>query len=150
MMDREQESAPYYPKFTWKEQQAMLGRKGILAFLSGTLPGRRGTCKSEKSIARNTVAFTFAGVLYIKLHRTNIITFDKQGRPTLRMGGWNTVTTRERMDRFLPKRWYVFNRKGEAYVGYRGKEWTDPHKTYPFVEGMRLNLNGTVTYPKGA
>jgi hypothetical protein len=142
-------SAPYYPDFTMEQAHTLHGRKGILAFLDGTMPGRKGKCSSEKSIARNTVAFYLAGSIYIKLHRTNILTFDKQGRPTLRMGPWNTVTTRERMNRFLPERWQVFNRKGEAYVGF----WHGPQGTatrfteHYYVEGMRLNLNGTVTYP---
>ncbi len=56
----------------------------------------------------------------IRLHATTIVAFLAEGGVILNSGGWQTVTTKERMNRYLPagvsvvrnkKAWYVLDRE---------------------------------------
>lgn len=50
----------------------------------------------------------------IRLHQTDVVTFHDDGRVTLNSGGWNTVTTRDRMSAYSPIS--VFTDKGVWYA----------------------------------
>lgn len=75
--------------------------------------------------------------LAIVLHRTRILTFFPDGTIALDSGGWQTPTTRDRM-----------NRCGIS-IGMGDGIPTVRHKghSYPYVDGMILKPNGGVTYP---
>lgn len=63
--------------------------------------------------ARNTLDYTLSdGTRKIMLHHTNILTFHPQGGFTIDTGGWGTVTTRARLNEFLPGHWRVSTQKG--------------------------------------
>jgi hypothetical protein len=50
----------------------------------------------------------------IRLHRTNVVHYAKDGTVTLNSGGWRTVTTKDRINRFSPLR--VWSDKGVWWV----------------------------------
>lgn len=73
---------------------------------------------AAKLSGRNTLDYVGAdGRRRIRLHSTDIITFDKRGTGfTIDTGGWNTPTTRDRLNAFLPGA-RVGARKGRLYLG---------------------------------
>lgn len=56
------------------------------------------------------------GEVAIRLHRTNVVTFRKDGAIDLNTGGWFTPTTKDRINAALPQRWYVASRKGVWFL----------------------------------
>jgi len=79
----------------------------------------------------------------IKLHDTYIMEFHPDGSITLNSGGWRTVTTKERINRYLPSAWSVYAVKGTWFVDYHVNQ-DDVRKVFGFADGMRLYPNGTV------
>lgn len=81
-------------------------------------------------VARNTFQFTDSkGWKITRLHLTDIIR-EKGKSVILDSGGWQTVTTKERFNRFAPCQ--VYQEKGSWTVYHGGKET-------PFYDGMNLN-----------
>jgi hypothetical protein len=76
------------------------------------------------------------GKIAIRLHSTDIIIFHPSGDIELNTGGWQTVTTKDRLNEFLPG-WRVWSNKGVWYVGINGN-------TFPYADGMILHEDGTV------
>lgn len=56
------------------------------------------------------------GPLGIRLHSTEILKFFPDGRIVLNSGGWQTVTTKERMNRYLPHPWSIYSEKGDWFL----------------------------------
>ena len=60
-----------------------------------------GRNKQARAIANNTTARILDdGRVAIRLHQTDIITFETGGNITLNSGGWLSVTTKERLNRY--------------------------------------------------
>jgi hypothetical protein len=75
---------------------------------------------------------TYAEILHdnsvgIMLHSTYVVKIHPDDTYTLQTGGWQTSTTKDRINQYSPVR--VYQRKYEWYVTINGKE-------YPFMEGM--------------
>jgi hypothetical protein len=61
-----------------------------------------GRCKDRRKVANNTYLERRADSIALKLHNTDIITTYPDNTVTLNTGGWQTVTTKARMNEFLP------------------------------------------------
>ena len=73
---------------------------------------------ASKIVANNTFEYnTEDGRLYYRLHMTDIMVFRPDGSIVLDTGGWKTSTTKERMNRFLPKGISVWQSKGRWFLG---------------------------------
>jgi len=79
----------------------------------------------------------------VMLHATDVVTFTPE-YAELNTGGWYTVTTKDRINGYIPSparvssdrgRWYV-------YVGGWGKE-----NRQPFFDGIRISYDGRVLNP---
>ena len=71
------------------------------------------TPTSCKLIDHNTIEFVdAAGDTHTKLHDTVILTVHKRGGFRVNTGGWNTPTTRDRLNKFLPSGHHVSTTKG--------------------------------------
>jgi hypothetical protein len=82
----------------------------------------------------------------IKLHQTEVVTFNRSGLIELDSGGWRTVTTKDRMNRALDPgwgkyRWKVWNSSGIWYVG-QNNAYDTP---YAYADGITLYPDGSVT-----
>ena len=87
--------------------------------------------QSSKLIANNTVKVILRdGTQIIRLHRTNIVTI-KNGVYTLNSGGWQTLTTKDRINTFAPVRIYQ-----KDFVWYIDD--------IQFFDGIKINSNGDV------
>jgi len=83
---------------------------------------------NRRKIANNT----YAEILHdnsvgIMLHSTYVVKIHPDDTYTLQTGGWQTSTTKDRINQYSPVR--VYQRKHEWFVTINGKE-------YPFMEGM--------------
>ena len=75
---------------------------------------------------------TYAEILHdnsvgIMLHSTYVVKIHPDNTYTLQTGGWQTVTTKDRINQYSPVR--VYQRKHEWFVNIKGRE-------LPFMEGM--------------
>lgn len=95
----------------------------------------------SKLAGRNTLDYmTSDGRRVIRLHETDILTFHDNGGITIYTGGFNTVTTRSRLNEFLPRgKGYVSTHKGQIRysMGYGTKET-------PFRETLYIGPRGAV------
>jgi hypothetical protein len=66
--------------------------------------------------------------IFVKLHGTNVVTYLSDGRIVLDTGGWRTVTTKDRLNRFTPADVRVYADLGDWYV--RTREGVRPFDAY--------------------
>jgi hypothetical protein len=93
-------------------------------------------------VANNTYMTREAdGTIRYRLHSTDVVIHHPDGTFTLNSGGWHTVTTKERINRYAPCRvyqqafeWFVVGR--DAALNW---DWDHP---YPFEDGMRVDAHG--------
>lgn len=97
----------------------------------------------SRKVANNTYAVrlpsVFGNAIGIKLHDTFVVTFYEEGTIKLDSGGWLTMTTKERMNRFLPAPLTVHSIKGRWMVTTRSADdRPDYEHSTPYVDGMKL------------
>ena len=87
--------------------------------------------KTTRKIANNTweILEKNGKVKAIRFHDTNIITYLKNGKIRLNSGGWYTSTTKERINRFLPANYYLFQK---SFIWYL----QTPTKKIKYKDGM--------------
>ena len=88
-----------------------------------------GRNQQSRKIANHTYLQRRGNDIAVKFHETDVVTFHPNGQTTLNSGGWQTKTTKERINEFSPV--YVTQDKGIWYVG----------KSL-FTDGMKINRNG--------
>ena len=89
--------------------------------------------RKSRKLENNTRGYIeYDGSVSIELHSTKVVTLYANGLVKLASGGWQTVTTKDRMNRYSPV--YVQQRKGEWYVKI-GRE-DGGRDEFPFMENM--------------
>lgn len=91
--------------------------------------------RDSKLIGLNTrIARNLDGTIGITLHSTELVKFHPDNKTVeVTTGGWNTVTTRERLNRYLPGGLRVSTMKGVCYV-WNGS-WDNRRL---FVDGTKI------------
>lgn len=93
------------------------------------------TNKNSRKIGNNTYAeINVDGSVGIWLHSTEVVTIHPDNTYTLRTGGWQTVTTKDRINQYFPG--YVRQHKGSWYVSVTCSDGCK--NEFPFIEGMRV------------
>ena len=83
--------------------------------LDAQLTGRN---RNRRKPANNTYAIRHEdNSISIRLHATNILTFRPGGRVFVTSGGWKTVTTKARLNEYLPYGYYIAQNRGVWYWG---------------------------------
>lgn len=86
------------------------------------------TNRNTRKVGNNTYAEILPdNSVGIMLHSTYVVKIHSDDTYTLQTGGWQTVTTKDRINQYSPVK--VYQRKYEWFVKLNGKE-------YPFMEGM--------------
>lgn len=80
----------------------------------------------------------------VRLHATDVVTIYSDGSYVLSSGGWQTVTTKDRMNGYAPVRVSSVNREWFARHWSRGDTWEDRKPEYPFFDGIRFDAAGNV------
>lgn len=84
--------------------------------------------------AKNTLDYTdTAGRRTIRLHSTDILTLSPNGAITIDTGGWNTHTTRARLNAFLPNGFRVHTSRGRLHLN-----------NVPFLQHASVDLKGNI------
>jgi hypothetical protein len=77
----------------------------------------QGRCKESRKLQNNTYAKRgYSGQIAIQLHATDILTFHSDGQIGMNTGGWDTVTTRRRMNDYIPGPWRVGGHRGNTLL----------------------------------
>jgi hypothetical protein len=81
----------------------------------------------------------------VKYHQTNVICFDQMGNVTLKSGGWQTRSTRNVINYYLPKGAQVFGKDENIR---RSSEWyiKGRNGTFPFEEEIVITNHGDVLH----
>lgn len=83
---------------------------------------------TRRKVGNNTYAEILQdNSVAITLHQTVVVRIFEDGTYKLSNGGWQTVTTKDRINQYSPVR--VYQRNFEWFVTINGKE-------YPFYSGM--------------
>lgn len=97
--------------------------------------------RKSRKVANNTYMEVLSdGSIGVRLHSTHVVVAHKDGSVTLTSGGWHTVTTRDRINRYAPVR--MWSEKGVEYVTPEGS-----NQTHRFFDGMVLDSDGNVLNP---
>lgn len=100
----------------------------------------------RRKVANNTyLERRPSGDIAVKLHATDVVTYHDDGTFSLQTGGWYSVTTKERMNRFMPLfdvasrrgQWKIYIRNRE-YNAWRAKEERHKIEYRPFTLPMIL------------
>ena len=89
-------------------------------------------CDKSKFIDNNTVEYSVEGIRLIRLHLIDILTFKPNGMVTYNSGGWKTVTTKDRMNKFGSVGAQVWQEKNIWYIGNKDVDSV-------FYDGIVLN-----------
>ena len=88
---------------------------------------------SSKIIANNTKLIRGqSGKIYVRLHSTDVVVYDQNGRISLYTGGYHTQTTLDRINRYTPHGIDVRKVDGELYL-----IWPDGTEE-KFKEGVQV------------
>ena len=87
-----------------------------------------------KPIAGNTRIVKTERGFGIMFHSTVIFNVSKSNRAILNNGGWESVTTKKRLNEYLPTGYYIFQKKGDWFL-------KKPDGTkQPYQNGYMINL----------
>jgi hypothetical protein len=130
---------------TYQEARAMMerarnGRRKLEnnTYLETRYPDR--TYDRDLTLHVETVEYA------VRLHDTDVVTLHPDGSYTLDSGGWRTVTTKDRINRYAPVRLYSDKR-----VWWLRPRWVAPDSPHSdasnsvsvrFEDGMSVNVDG--------
>lgn len=102
----------------------------------------QGRNKDSRKLANNTYLKREDGKIVVKLHKTNIITIEKDLH-ILNSGGWLTPTTKDRMNQFSYANIYQYKRKWIIHKIVPGG-WISNNDYSMFYDGIKINSEGNV------
>jgi hypothetical protein len=95
-----------------------------------------GRDKAQRTIATHTrLARRGPHDIAVQYHATDVVTYHQDGTVTLNTGGYETVTTKRRINDYTPRGLSVFARNFAWFVVI-DYDWSDP---VPFVDGMTFD-----------
>lgn len=93
-----------------------------------------GRKKDSKKLANNTYLQKRENSIAIKLHNTDIITFNPDNSFILNTNGWKTVTSKDRINTYLPINFRLIQEKSIWYLCNNGNK-------YYYEDNMLINSN---------
>ncbi len=98
--------------FASVHEQPRRSKRDMVAAVSGDI-------ENARLAGRNTLEYTRDGTRYLVLHETTILALHANGSFDINTGGWNTITTRARLNEFLPEGWHVYTTQGDIFLRNR-------------------------------
>ncbi len=104
--------------------------------LNAKLSGRN---SNGRKLGNNTYAERRNDAIAIRLHQTDILTFNPDGSMVANSGGWKTVTTKARLNEYLPNGYGISQSKGVWYWSHYNGQF----KTLEmFSDGDKITADG--------
>lgn len=100
--------------------------------LDAQLTGRN---HDRRKLANNTYAERRGEAIAIRLHDTDVLTFNPDGSIVATTGGWKTSTTKDRINSYSPLR--IWQKSGRWFVGNNGS-------TIEFQDGLTIQPDGKI------
>lgn len=103
--------------------------------------------KKERPYANNTRIELDNKIINVKLHGNTVVSFWENGA-VFSSCGWKTLTTKDRINWFLPDGFMLYQEKKTWYVRKwknQGDQWRDDAKTWVFKDGMSIDSDGHVS-----
>lgn len=97
----------------------------------------QGRNANSRKIGNNTYLIRRDSYIAIKLHNTEIIQYYPD-KIVLNTGGWNTVTTKARMNEYLDN-FSIWQEKSRWYIHSYGEQ-----NKIPYYDGIELSYNGSI------
>lgn len=94
---------------------------------------------SGKPLGRSTRLIDHGVYFAVAYHWTVVVSIYCNGAYRLNSGGYRTVTTKRRINQYLPFGWYLWQKD---FVWYVSKPWTLGTPTYIFRDGFRIGPRG--------
>lgn len=120
----------------------------------------QGRCQQSRKLANNTylqrrnLYENGKDAIAVRLHDTDVLTLHPNGKITVSTGGWDTPTTRDRINSYLPKPWAVYGERGATILSNHrwievrrknGSEWVRRGTAEVLLHNSAvINPNGTV------
>ena len=86
----------------------------------------QGRNKEQRKLENNTYLVRHEDSLAVRLHETDVVTYLPNGKVILNSGGWKTVTTKDRLNKYSPVRIYQ-----EKSIWFYNDSQTDPIQWQP-------------------
>jgi hypothetical protein len=103
--------------------------------------------RTRRKLANNTyLTRDGEGVMRVRLHNTDIVTITPE-RHILTSGGWQTPTTKDRLNEYGPAGFRIWQERGQWYVSTAGNY--DRANSLPFVDGLVIQ-DGKIVNPPPA
>jgi hypothetical protein len=110
--------------------------------------GRTQPSREARKIGNNTTLERIdADRIGVRLHSTYVVLFHRSGAVSLNSGGWRSVITKERINRYLAPGLGLFQERGLWYVQDRRPEFADAADRGP--DGDRWAKRYRVEYTDG-
>jgi hypothetical protein len=78
----------------------------------------------------------------VRLHATDILRFYPDNSVVVNSGGWQTRTTLDRLNKFLPGNWRIYTQKGTWYWSLGYGYGRDSDVIQPYTDGDKINSEG--------
>jgi len=115
----------------------------------------QGRCYQSRKLENNTYLkrrnWGRTKAIVVQLHSTDVITFFEDGRIEVSTGGWDTVTTRDRINSYLPKPWHVYGERNSTILSnYRWFALRAPGSEFVRKGSIEVVLGNSATIlPRG-
>lgn len=98
----------------------------------------------KRKLSNNTYFVELDNGAYgVKLHDTVVVQYEPK-KTVLNTGGWQTVTTKARMNEYMPAGWYLYSERGIWLIKqYREDGYVVAYKDGMFYNGKRWRGCGT-------
>lgn len=103
----------------------------------------QGRCAESRKVDNHThLKRRGPDAIAVCLHQTDILTFNRNGSIVLNTGGWQTVTTRDRINDFLPAGYFLWIEERVAFLSSHGASYDKDHSV-PYADGMMIMPDGS-------
>lgn len=100
--------------------------------------------RARRKIGNNTYVLEFRDYRAVRLHGTDVIVAYPNGTVKVNTGGWETRTTLDRINDWLPSGWGIYSLKSTWYWYNRTEDigWHLAPIMYPFTDGDTISPDG--------
>ena len=95
--------------------------------------------RESRKLENNTYLQRRGDNLAVRLHATDVVTYRPDGKIILNSGGWRTVTTKDRINKYAPIN--LWQDKGQWFIG---QNWTRPPAGI-YQDNMVIHSSGALT-----